>query len=333
MGRIISVFNDYSQLENRVTNYCGLLLKLIYEESPRRFSELLDKLTEGSGNLVIGPVFEQQRREKKSVPDLVITQQAFTIAVENKLHDWFYDEQLVNHLYGLQSQSGTLVLFLLSNFESDPREKFQDQIQQAAQQNILLIPFSYEDLLAALEKVCLTDYLKGLLDDFREFMDSKALLPRWKYMLDVVNCAGTMHEIGAGVYMCPDTGGAYRHKRARFLGPYANKAVRQIFDIEAVATVGTGLAEVTFKWINNPDADKQALEAKARVYITHFRLEDNRQTPIQVFLLSEPASTNFKKDTPRGMLASKLYFWDIAVGCQSAVELAKRLDGQGWSQF
>ena len=142
------VFNDYSQLENRVTNYGGLLLKLIYENSPRRFSELLDNLTEGEGNLIIGPVFEQQRREKKSVPDLVITQQAFSIAVENKLRDWFYDEQLVNHLHGLQSQHESLILFLLSNFKSDPCEKFQDQIQQATQNNILLIPLTYEDLLA-----------------------------------------------------------------------------------------------------------------------------------------------------------------------------------------
>ncbi|GAB3026533.1 hypothetical protein [Spirosoma pulveris] len=333
MGRIISVFNDYSQLENRITNYCGLLLKLIYEDSPRRFSDLLDKLTEGEGNLIIGPVFEQQQKQKRSIPDLIITQKAFTIAVENKLTDWFYDDQLTNHLQGLQSQHGKLILFLLSNFESDPREKFQQQITEAKKKNILLIPISYEDLLIALERVCVTDYLKGLLDDFREFIDSKGLLPRWKYMLDVVNCAGTMYEIEAGVYLCPDTGGAYRHKRARFFGPYANKAVREIFEIDAVATVSTGLEEVTFKWINRPDADKTMLESKAREQVARFRSEDNKQTPTQVFLLGPSAKTNFRKDSPKGMLASKLYFWDIATGYTSADELAAYLDGKGWSQF
>lgn len=44
MGKPISLFTDYSQSENRVTNYCGLMMKLIYEESPRRFSELIDNL-------------------------------------------------------------------------------------------------------------------------------------------------------------------------------------------------------------------------------------------------------------------------------------------------
>ncbi|QHV97296.1 hypothetical protein [Spirosoma endbachense] len=295
MGRLISLFTDYSQLENRVTNYCGLLLKLLYEDSPRRFSDLLDKLTEGTGNLIIGPVFEQQQRQQKSVPDLVISQQAFTIAVETKLNDWFYDEQLVNHLQGLRTHSGTLILFLLSNFESDPRDKFQIQINQAKQKNILLIPLSYEHLLEALEKVCITDYLRGLIDDFREFIDSKGLLPRWKYLLDVVNCAGTLHEIEAGVYLCPDTGGAYRHKRARYFGPYANKAVRQIFEVDAVATVSTGLEEVSFKWINRPEADKEALTTKAREYVAQFRLDDNRHTPIQVFVLGKRQKRISKK--------------------------------------
>lgn len=333
MGRIISVFTDYSQLENRVTNYCGLLFKLIYEESPRRFSELLDKLTEGTGNIVIGPVFKQQQKEQKSIPDLVISQQAFTIAVETKLTDWFYDEQLVNHLQGLQTQTGTLILFLLSNFESNPQEKFKSQISQAKEKNILLIPQTYEDLLAALEKVCVTDYLKGLLDDFREFIDSKGLLPRWRSMLDVVNCVGTMHEIKAGAYLCPDTGGAYRHKRARYLGPYANKSVRQIFEVEAVVRVSTNLEDISFKWINQSEADTKSLAAKARDYVARFRLNENRYTPLQVFLLGSSAETDFEKDTPKGMLASKLYFWDIAAGCADAAELAAHLTGKGWSQF
>ncbi|GAB4045773.1 hypothetical protein [Spirosoma litoris] len=333
MSRIISVFNDYSQLENRVTNYCGLIMKLVYEESPRRFRDLLDKLTEGNGELIVGPVFEQQQREQKSVPDLVISQKGFTIAFENKLSDWFYDEQLVNHLHSLQNYSGTLILFLLSNFETEPREKFQSQIGQATKQGILLIPISYEDLLAALETVCQTDYLKGLLDDFREFIDSKGLLPRWKYMLDVVNCATTLHEIEAGVYLCPDTGGAYSHKRARFFGPYAGKAVRQIFEIDAVATVSTGLEEVTFKWINKSSLTKAELESRVRDQVARFRLGANQQVPTQVFLLGESAETNFRKDSPRGMQTSKLYFRDIALSCQSAAELAALVNGKGWSQF
>ena len=47
-----------------------------------------------------------------------------------------------------------------------------------------------------------------------------------------------MRRISKGVYACPDTGGAYTHKRARYFGAYEDKTVSWLFEIRAVVAVG-----------------------------------------------------------------------------------------------
>lgn len=59
MSREISLFADYHQKENSVTNYCGLMMKLIYEESPKRFEELLATLIQSDKDIPVGPIFSQ----------------------------------------------------------------------------------------------------------------------------------------------------------------------------------------------------------------------------------------------------------------------------------
>ena len=46
MGRNISLFADYHGKENSVTNFCGLMLKMVWQENAQAFSALLDRLFE-----------------------------------------------------------------------------------------------------------------------------------------------------------------------------------------------------------------------------------------------------------------------------------------------
>src|SRR5690554_8184097 len=73
MGREISLFADYHKKENSLTNYCGLLMKMLYEDSPRKFEELLATLLKTDTNIIVGPTFTQQTKTVKSIPDLAIT--------------------------------------------------------------------------------------------------------------------------------------------------------------------------------------------------------------------------------------------------------------------
>src|SRR5687768_2206527 len=116
MGRAISLFSGYEQKENRVTNYVLLVLKLVYEESPLLLGEILSALVGQDMGGEVGVVFRQQEKKGKSIPDGLIVQRPFSVYIETKSWDWFYDEQIAAHLEGLDATGpGMKILLALSN--------------------------------------------------------------------------------------------------------------------------------------------------------------------------------------------------------------------------
>ena len=120
----LSLFNDYNQKENRTTNYCGLMLKLLYEESPLRFENLLNNLVEEDQLLTIGAKFEQQKRKGNSVSDMQIVQSSFQILFETKNNtNSFSIPQILHHLHGFDKDYKTKILFLLSDSVIEKRRE------------------------------------------------------------------------------------------------------------------------------------------------------------------------------------------------------------------
>lgn len=335
MGREISLFADYHQKENSLTNYCGLLMKMLYEDSPKKFEELLATLLKTDTNIIVGPTFTQQTKTVKSIPDLAITQKSFSVFFETKTTDWFYEDQINRHIAGFNQTADDKILFLLSNFENDNlEEQFDKQIKEAKKHKITLQPITFEDFVGSLEQVCNSEYLRSLLDEFKLYLDRNNYLPKWKYLLDVVNCSGTLEEIEQGVYMCPDTGGAYSHRRAKYFGPYSNKKVSDIFEISAIVVIEKNLGDAKIKWKNKNIKDETLIEqAKQKLQNWQWRIDENKSVPLQVFLLENRQETNFIKETSGGMLQSKKYFWDIATDCKNSQELAEKLRDKNWGDY
>lgn len=336
MSRPISLFTDYRSGENSLTNYCGLIFKMLYEENPKSFEEVLGALLPSGTNLTVGVNFLQQTKQRKSIPDLAITQRSFTIFFETKLSNWFYEKQTYEHIKGFQQETQDKILFLLSNFETDEPEKlFADQIKKAWEEDrVILQLISFEELLKQLKSVRSSESFKKVIDEFEIYLDTKNVLPRWKYLLEIVNCAGLYHEIEENVYLCPDTGGSRSHRRAKYLAPYANKKVTKIFEVRAVVSIQQELGEGNVKW-NNSGEPEQVLIEEAREAIRRFelRINENKTLPLQVFLLTNGEPTCFTKTSPGGMFGPKKYFWNIALDCQNSQELAKFLDGKSWNDF
>jgi hypothetical protein len=318
-------------------------MKLLYESSPKQFEELLVTLIKTDADVVVGPVFLQQTKKVNSIPDLEISQKSFSVFFETKLNDdWFHSDQIDKHLKGFNQSDGTKILFLLSNFEEDnPTEKFKSDIAKAEEQHIVVCPLTFEDFVGSLEQVCTSEYLKNLLEEFREYLDSIGLLPAWKYLLDVVSCPQRIsNEIEAGIYICPEAGGAYSHCRAKYFGAYSSKSVKEIYEIKAVIVVGKDLGEtkdsreMTVKWNNVKETEKYLIEeAKSKLKNLQRRIDENKSTPLQIFLLDKKANTNFIKDSSGGMLNPKKYFWDIAKDLSNSEELAEKLKDKKWSDF
>lgn len=310
-------------------------MKMLYEASPRKFEELLATLLKTDTNIIVGPTFTQQTKTVKSIPDLAITQKSFSVFFETKTTDWFYEDQINRHIAGFNQTADDKILFLLSNFENDNLEvQFAREIKEAKKHKIILQPLTFEDFVGSLEQVCNSEYLRNLLDEFKLYLDRNGRLPKWKYLLDVVSCSGTLAEIEQGVYMCPDTGGAYSHRRAKYFGPYSSKKVADIFEINAIVVIEKNLGEAKIKWKNKNIKDETLIEeARQKLQNWQWRIDENKSVPLQVFLLDNRQETSFVKETSGGMLQSKKYFWDIAIDCKNSQELAEKLRDKNWGDY
>ncbi|MHB9130415.1 MAG: hypothetical protein ACYDBB_04900 [Armatimonadota bacterium] len=329
----ISLFSGYNTSENRTTNYCLLLLKMVYEENPKLLADVLSSLVGENISENVGVKFLQQQKASKSVLDGVIVQEAFTIFIETKHFDWFYDNQLTRHLAALHKQHGVKMLIALSNFEMSDSGRFSkiEQLCQAKYRgSIFFAAVNFEDLLQAL--MALPPLPKNLSDaiaDFRDYLDEQELLPSWQHTLDVINCAGIPEEIIEGnVYMCPAEGGAYNHRRCRFFGMYKNKTVQYVAEIEAVVDLeADGVSTLKWRHISKPNKD---LIAQATSIHRQWR---PNEYPTRVFVLGKLYPTHFIKDTSGGMLGSKQYFDISTLNVTSAEELAEQLRDLSWSQL
>jgi hypothetical protein len=331
MSKPISLFSGYSQRENRVTNYCLLILKMIYEENPKYLAEVLASLVGEDLSGHVGVSFSQQGKREGSVPDGLIVQRAFSIYIETKNYDWFCNEQLENHLMALSKEVGTKILIALGNFESGDANRFKrirEMCEKQYQQSIVFRAITFEALVTGLAVGSLSKNVRDAVADFREFLNEENLLPQWRDWIDVVNCAGIPEDvIEGGIYMCPAKGGAYTHDRCRYFGMYRNKAVELVAEIEAIVDVDPADQTTSLKW-KNIDGDDSDFMNRAKE-----KVEERRTTegPARVFLLGPLFETDFRKDSPGGMQASKRYFNIARLKAKNAQELAELLRGEVWS--
>lgn len=333
MAKPISLFSGYNQKENRVTNYCLLILRMIYEENPKYLAEVLSGLLEEDMAGRIGVSFSQQQRESSSVPDGVIFQEAITIFIETKNWDWFSDAQLESHLASLSERShGLKILLALGAFEGNASERFRNvyEICRAKySEQIQFAAVTFEDLIAALQIDGLPKNLADAIAELRAFLDENNLLPRWRDILDVVNCAGKPDDIlVGGVYMCPASGGSYSHARCAYFGMYRKKKVEYIASIEAVVEVEHG-SKAQVRWLNSDKTESEACE-EAQAKVEELRPDAGAT---RVFLLGPLSETEFIKDSKGGLRGSKQYFDISRISSTNAAELAAALQGRHWSDF
>jgi hypothetical protein len=336
MSRQITLFSGYSQRENRTTNYCLLILKMVYEENPKFLAEVLTTLVGEELGEKIGVKFRQQEKKASSIPDGLILQPAFTIYIETKNVDWFHDAQLENHLAALNAETtGFKVLIALSAFEGAEGARFE-RIRALCEgkykKSIAFERVSFDDFVQALNLPHLPKNLADAVADFRAYLDEQNHLASWETRLDVVNCAGLPNDIlTENVYMCPATGGAYNHAKCKYFGMYRGKRVEKVAVIEAVVDLEDD-DKARVKWHIVPGRDGDFIK-QARMKLQRIREARQREYPLRVYLLGPLFDTSFRKDTPRGMFGSKQYFNVASLQAAGAQELASRLYGMTWSQF
>jgi len=335
MGHNITLFSGYNQSENRTTNYCLLILKMLYEENPKFLAEFLNNLGGENFGENVGVKFLQQEKKKWSIPDGVIIQKSFSIYIETKNFNWFYDDQLENHLRALgEEEIKEKILIALGRFENDNyKNEFQNVkniCKTKFKEEIKFEAVSFEDFVDALDKLSdIPKNLKDNLEDFKLYLDESDLLPRWKNYLDVVNCAGIPEDVLDGnVYLCPATGGAYNHGRSKYFGMYRNKMVEKVAEIKGIVDI-LSPEEAVLLWKNTSEDD---CDIKT-IAMEKLNIWRPKTYPTRVFVLGDLFETTFMKDSSGGMWGSKKYFDISGLGIKNAQELSIVLKEKKWSDL
>lgn len=337
----VGYFPTYSQQENKITNYTLLVLKQLYIENPMLFQSFIEGLLADKGkDISVGVSFSQQKGYKcnagKSIMDGVIQQNPFTIFIETKNSDWYYEDQLERHIKNienLENTTGIKVLLALSNFDGlkDVNKSF-DKVKERYinNKNIIIQQVEFEEFLSALKQLNIkSEHLSNIVEEYEQFLNDSNLLPTWKYRLDVVNCAISEDSIRYHqVYTCPEAKGAYWHARAKYFGIYGNKKVDSIAEIKGVCEINE-CNEISVRWFDSEKVKESEIinlvKDKEQAY------PDYR--PFQIFLLDNFRNDiNFYKDTPGGMFASKIYFnFDYKIN--NIDDLVNKIQNQEWCKF
>ena len=344
MGKEISLFSGYNQSENRTTNYCLLMLRMLYQENPKLLSEVLVGILGEQSKIQVGVQFSQQISRGNAVPDGLISQSAFTIYIETKNYDWFYDEQLERHLEALDKENDSIkILIALANFEADDKNRFNKIeiiCKEKYKQKISFAALTFENFINQIELLSpsLSVSLKETVVDFRQYLDSQYLLPNWLGYMDICNCSQKSAElIEAETYICRAEGGAYSHQRCEYLGMYWNKGVWKIAKIKGVVDiyaynshVETCRAEVL--WNNElGNLLNEELIDLARKKFQMAYVDDTNWNG-RVFVLDNLYDTEFIKESYGGMRGKRY----VKVGDdkdKSVEALAQRLRGKKWADF
>ncbi|MFH5883665.1 hypothetical protein ACG2F4_05090 [Halalkalibaculum sp. DA3122] len=308
----VHFFQRYSNKENVVTNNTLLLLSHVYDNSPELLENLITELGEDSG-FQVGPVFGQQVREPKSVPDGEITQQSFKIVVETKLGQTTNPGQLKSHLEAFNNKDYQILL-ILNKGKVKPKirkkvEKIITSYNTNSSSSVTGIWLRFQDLISAIKSVLGDQHiqLQDLLDDYEEYCVESGLIPRTEYRMRAVPCGKSFTQnMEYGIYYEPPGRSATPYT---YLGIYTQKAIHGIGKVKNRVQVNFKNNKLSV--INNekkiPLNESERLRIKGIIEETVEERGWDISTGHEFVILDEIYETHFKKDSSGGMRGTRYF--------------------------
>lgn len=308
----IHYFQRYHQKENVATANTMLLLSRLYSYSPTKFFMFLKSFM--SNNSFEPEIkFNIQEKNKSSVPDATMIQEGFKIIVETKLTDWFYEDQLSNHLKGFGDEKYKLLLTIASEpMEENKLKKINIDIKKHnAKQKypVFHLNTTFEELANTIgDQIDDRDYeMIDILDDYKEYLYADGLFPTkdaWKYLR--MQLAGTTIDFNSqnNVYYDNPERGFRPHD---YLGLYTQKSLRFIGKICAIATA----VEEEGKLVYTSELGEMTEERKQLIlraiddaYSYGYDLKNYKH---RYFFVDKFYETDFKKISKGGCMGTRIF--------------------------
>ena len=233
----VTRFPHYHQTENVVTNHVMVMLRTLYEASPKLLEALLRALC--ADEVTVGPRFSQQIHGAHSVPDGLILQEPLAVFVETKLGSMADPDQLARHCRTIVDRlPGRMGSFLISLTSGQTGQTTPSKVEEmAAPHGISIVPITFGDLVNQLAELPVSDLaLKETLQEFSDFVFAQGLVPREEQIM-VAMLTGTSwrENLAHGTYYEP-VDRSPKWRRAAFVGLYHDKCVSHVGRIVAAVS-------------------------------------------------------------------------------------------------
>ena len=306
----INYFQTYSKRENHVTNNTLLMLRHVYQASPRLLERVVNSMLDGQA-IELGPQFEQQVRGAHSVPDAVISQKPLHIYIETIHSDELGAAQIDKHMETIATKNhadDTAILIGLTAHALDEVTK-DEWLKKANAKKIKFAAVTYGELVNILQDQCANDpALSDILEDYQAFIAGEGLLPTQYRTLVGLLCGQSWREnVDYGVYFEP----AHRNpkwRQAEFLGVYHQKKISHIGRLATAAVCVQRDHELVvqtteFGKLTDEHKDKiKAVIKAANAYYDGFAADPHRFYVVDNFV-----PTNLMKRSPGGMMGHRYF--------------------------
>lgn len=346
----VHYFQRYHGKENVATANTILFLSRLYSYSPDKFFRFLRDINCVGDEEKLKIQFWNQEKDRTSVPDAVIKQEGFKIAIETKrsTRGKFDLTQLKNHLDAFHNETCKCLLTIAPAFmpEND-RIEFEKILQLKNEENrqkgitteIRHINTTFEQIVLKVQEVLdIQDYdFKDIWEDYRNYCyHDNLILDDWKWMR--VQLAGRTLEVNKQLKLYYDNmdRGFRGHT---YLGLYKDKSVQAIGKISAIISVDTIGGKRSYQAEKGIRNEEITDEIKQRI---EEAIKDSKKqgwdggVHTRYFLVDEFYETEFTKSTPYPPRGSRIFDLTKVLNLEGAKRLpdtkqiADRLKGKTW---
>jgi hypothetical protein len=324
----IHYFQRYSSVENTVTNNTLQLFARIYNYSITQASKLLSDIT--GEPIEIGIEINQQSRAQKSVPDGSIIQRSFKVLIEAKVDAEVDVKQILRHAASFSSESQRVLLLLTKQpIAKEYEDKINKQISEA-HPVVIFKSITYEGICKAITGL-FKDYeyeMSSLVDDYVEYCNDANLFDQSMFLMRIVPCSKSI-DINKkyGVYFQPSDRGYTKHS---YVGIYANKSVKSVWEIDSVFDVelnGTNFKKKLIQGRDTNDYDEKIISIiKDAKTVCGYSVESGHR-----FFCGLPVETDYNKSSSGGIQGARFINLKNVIGdFANTDDIAKKLNGKQW---
>lgn len=300
----IHYFQRYVQRENVATNNTMLLFSRLYNSSIHKFNKFLQELMEDI-EINMGVEFFQQEKGQGSVPDGTFSQESIKISIETKMHEYFSEEQLKNHLNNFSDEKRK---FLIGLSPTKMGEDLEHKVTKFSNsKGIVFLNITFKDIVRAFRST-LFEYdieLIDIVDDYEEYCFQSGLISKSKSLMRVMLCGKTLDlNIKNGCYYNLAERG---YKEHTYMGMYKEKAIRAFGKISNI--VGAELVDGELKIINftHKVTDSQNERIINMIIETKESLGWDISTKHEFFMIDKLHEIEFKKASKGAPLGAKFF--------------------------